>query len=67
MIMNKTKLEPSKQTFTEAKAGMDQLSPCLPPSVTLPLQRTFYIPFQPSTHFVHMFKKWCENVCNILV
>lgn len=26
-----------------------------------------YIPFQPSTHFVHMFKTWCENVCNISV
>jgi len=35
MNMNQTKLEPSKQTFTEAKAGKDQPSPYLPPSVTL--------------------------------
>ena len=54
--MNKTKLEPSKQTFTEAKAGKNQLSPYLHPSVTLSLRCTFLYslpaiyPVFPSSH-----------------
>jgi len=31
-----------------------------------PSHALFYIPFQPSTHFVDTFKKQCENECNIL-